>query len=707
MVDLSTRDNQIAVAQQFAQSVAPQSQAPQSTPYTSTALGGSGGFGGTAYYTPAGQAAQAPQSLPQAPQQATNIQNFAPIKGIGSGFVLPQNLPSNIVNLSQLSANALSNLGYIPNFDTQGNLISASYYTRGNTDLGNVQPKQDLGYPLSLNPSGMSYAPKSQNTSFLDKIYGFGSQAYQKGTEFLGKVYEASPFNPNRYVEYQRVQGYDELGNPIYVISPTRASLLTATFVGAAPYSISSVPKPIALTLGSEIPQNTAFLGTRRTYTISEGQPKITTNLVYQTEGGQFGKFAATSYPKDNTLISIGAGKNIIPNENKFVGFAVGQSKETPVLLGRDVNAYPVTGFYREFPGAKGINFGQTLSKEGTTTFLSGGIEAQGKGANALFGKVYTKAGEGTYAGLLRTGTSDFATVDNSLIGRSTQQAISIARANLPITGTTTRTIPLSIKPITSLLTTSEIKPSTPVKMEAKLSQSLISDQSLAGITSQASIQAPKTILFTPSVSGTAEIQRQPQQELSIQAPKEIQRDNTLLLSSQTQAEIQRQPQINISQQMQVQNQRQAQFQAQPSILKLESPRIPKTSFSLPALSSGKSKLTLKNVSDAFIALTKRRGKLIELGRFKTPQEAFSKSEQVALGTLARRVEVIRASTGKPVELTSLPNYLRPAKRERGVYIQKNALSARSEVSEILSAKRQSPKGFFSSSKKKGRRLKL
>lgn len=1080
MVDLSTRDNQIAVAQQFAQSVAPQSQAPQSTPYTSTALGGSGGFGGTAYYTPAGQAAQAPQSLPQAPQQATNIQNFAPIKGIGSGFVLPQNLPSNIVNLSQLSANALSNLGYIPNFDTQGNLISASYYTRGNTDLGNVQPKQDLGYPLSLNPSGMSYAPQSQvQSSFADKVFGssqtplfplfpslsvtsnekvakllyspnlkeLGSvisknapisflssglsspigniinQEANKGISLLSQAKLVSPLG--RYINQQAEIGVSKgiglISNNVPLISSGFSSPLRnlinqkaeqglyyvgrnipvnviesgltspigriinrnaeigvskgAKFIsqnaplireiavpptnrlinlefGNAVNSISKIPPSSLINPIGQIINRQAEIGIKRgAEFVSRGIPIIQSgltspvgNLINQRTGQIIRNIRI---PRPEVISPLGRIINLELDKG-LIGGAYGVSKGVSALkpyvnnpLRNLINLESARGLYKAGSGLykisskipsdliispegrlinlqvqrglnylKSVDFNKPLYKKGELPFglqqavnlannpntkeskdiisgktfnpfvptffissktLMGNVapnEFGGYSPITFTGKTIPQSVKppkkienvglrtlqaGTYYVNTPFGVQKFTTnktTNTTLLNKSQYETLTTTAPELasltagislgtlftPILKTGTegqaeattekqaeKTISEQISEskfselgsqlagiekkvaeksgldkqikylsdIKKTLTTEEQKAgfetfvkdlidrqvlkvavkinpdgtltitnlATPKPVPVSSSTNNLFQQiigygelkgagAITGVINPANVRSVNFVSNQPIGQGFRETPFTTEAQLILpynanypaltlnsrigestgtasllktslnqqQNQKENQLTSSFSLSASSELTGQAQPlqtrQNQGQQTKQGQQYKQEQIQqpgqAQGTISLLSPQTIGSGITLLPKdLSSGKSKLTLKNVSDAFIALTKRRGKLIELGRFKTPQEAFSKSEQVALGTLARRVEVIRASTGKPVELTSLPNYLRPAKRERGVYIQKNALSARSEVSEILSAKRQSPKGFFSSSKKKGRRLKL
>lgn len=669
---LSTEQNKQAVAIEFAKSFAPPQVTPQSTQFTSTQLGGSGGFGGGG-----GGGYQAPQST-----QVTSTQLG------GTPQVVAPAPQSTLSQLLGGQSTAQQQAAY----QAQQSLLGTTGVSAAALGSREAIPAS-LGYPMSLNPSAMSVAPQSKTTNWLDRIIGFGENAYQQGTQFVNRVYEASPFNFDRYIQYQRVQGFDENGNPVYVTAPEPSSVALGTFASTIPTALSSIPKSIPVRINVEAPQNVAFLGTRRTLGFQGETPRINTQLVYQTEKGQFGKFASTSYGVDDSLVSIGAGKNIVGGKNNFVGFAVGQSKETPVIIGRDVSAYPVTSIYREFPGAKGLSYGRVLNKEGATTFLSGGVEAQSKGVNALIGKVYTKGGEGTYAGLLRTGTSDFAKIDDSLIGRSTQQAISQARASLPLTKQSSKIIQSTeIRPIASLITTSEVKPTPSVKTQSKLSQSLVSDQSLAAVTTQASKGASieKTISVSPSLLGTSSVQRQPQSNLSQQGSKEIQRADTSLISIQTQSEIQRQPQQSI--QREIQREQTTQSQVQPQILQ-EKQRLRSNISDLVPPSALVNKRRNKLRKSQFLAITKRRKKEIILGVRSTPQEAEKLAADVSLRTLARSVIVRESTTGQRVPLQSISGF-RPSKRNPNQLVQINPLSARSEQIEIKAAKRNAPRKF-------------
>ena len=92
-------------------------------------------------------------------------------------------------------------------------------------------------------------------------------------------------------------------------------------------------------------------------------------------------------------------------------------------------------------------------------------------------------------------------------------------------------------------------------------------------------------------------------------------------------------------------------------------------------------KVSYKGTS-SFLALTKRFGKEKVLGRFKTSQDALKFGTSNIKSNLARSLKIIDEKTGKSVKLPNLLGF-RPSKRDQFTMVQSNALSNRSETSEI------------------------
>ena len=95
------------------------------------------------------------------------------------------------------------------------------------------------------------------------------------------------------------------------------------------------------------------------------------------------------------------------------------------------------------------------------------------------------------------------------------------------------------------------------------------------------------------------------------------------------------------------------------------------------------------NKAKKFLAFTKRKGKLVKIGEFSTPDEAFNKGEQVSRQTLARSTFVY-TDKGQPVSPFLIPADFRLGKKNRNQIVQRKALNRGSqEIPEIKSYQRR------------------
>jgi hypothetical protein len=98
---------------------------------------------------------------------------------------------------------------------------------------------------------------------------------------------------------------------------------------------------------------------------------------------------------------------------------------------------------------------------------------------------------------------------------------------------------------------------------------------------------------------------------------------------------------------------------------------------------------TKKNKSK-FKAVTKRGGKLVFIAgsESESPTQSLSKGLGFVKSTLARSLGVVNTETGRFESTGVMPEGFRSAKRGGNFVIQSNALSSKSETSEIQMAKK-------------------
>jgi hypothetical protein len=128
-------------------------------------------------------------------------------------------------------------------------------------------------------------------------------------------------------------------------------------------------------------------------------------------------------------------------------------------------------------------------------------------------------------------------------------------------------------------------------------------------------------------------------------------------------------------------------------------------SLLLPSNLLNKVKNIVKKQAHIYEALTIRKKKLVPLGDFLSADEAFKKGEEVSRRTLARSSLVIAKDTGQFIKPSNLPNDFRFSKRNPYQLVQRKALNrGTGEVPEIQAAKRSSGRRFTpTKSFKKGR----
>lgn len=118
--------------------------------------------------------------------------------------------------------------------------------------------------------------------------------------------------------------------------------------------------------------------------------------------------------------------------------------------------------------------------------------------------------------------------------------------------------------------------------------------------------------------------------------------------------------------------------------------------FGLPTADKG-NKVNLSKIVRAFKVFSRRKGKEILVAKDLPQNRALLAGKTYAESTLARSIRLEESGTTKLEDISpvSLKGF-RPSKRDSGRMVQINALSSRTEVRDILAAKRsKSKKGWF------------
>lgn len=634
----------------------------------------------------------------QALNQAVQTQGVNAVKGIGG---------SQAFNPLMMGASEGLTAGYLLSQGARARSINAPEQTQAPKSQTASYLDRIIGQQTIFeNP------PMTDNSSFFDRLVSSGTSPYtrllyNKVEPFIKRKLETAPFNPDNpvYNQYQPVKIYDEYGQNVGTGQTlTPSSLALKTFVGSVPFAVSSIPKAILPGLPpAEVSQNVAFLGTKRTYSIQGGQPKIQTALYYQTEGGQFGKFAQKSFQIDDSLVSIGSGKNLIGGKNNFRSFAVGTSKETPVYVESNLQS-PLVQLYNEYPGSKGANIGASYSQSGRNAFVSAGVEAQGQtGINLLTGKTITKEGSGTYLGFLKTSEEkpqvnleNFYKVDDSLLGKAQQQAQAQVQSAIPpkiIPSKTLEVRPVSLgaesvnlqtlsqertfQPPNVLQSSPKIENKQAGGSQAFSSSSVSVDSSL---TSPATIQTQNLRENQGSLTQQTTKQAQNLRENQLNAPLSVQETGQRLIQRENQ--------------QLVQGERTNQAQTNATILNPQertTQKTPRFSLLVPQNNALIKRRLIKKIKADFELYTKRKKKLVKLGEFSDIQSAEKVGADVSLGTLARSIIIKPKGRKENINLATIPGF-RPSKSEKGALVQINAIQTGGEKRELRISKRLTPK---------------